>query len=51
MIYTLLLTYVNTYIAFVTPFMDVRPVSNVVLLPYRAQFINYEYVRIHLKVC
>ena len=29
----------------------VRPVSNVVLLPCRTQFINYKYIRIHLKVC
>ena len=29
----------------------VRPVSNVALLPCRTQFINYKYIRIHLKVC
>ena len=28
-----------------------RPVSNVVLLPCRTQFINYKYMRINLKVC
>ena len=28
-----------------------RPVSNVVLLPCRTQFINYKYIRIYLKVC
>ena len=32
----------------VTP---LRPVSNVVLLPCRTQFINYKCIRIHLKVC
>ena len=28
-----------------------RPVSNVVLLLCRTQFINYKYIRIHLEVC
>ena len=27
----------------------VRPVSNVVLLPCRTQFINYRYIKIHFK--
>ena len=27
-----------------------KPVSNVALLPYRTQFINYKYMTINLKV-
>ena len=30
---------------------QLRPVSNVVLLPCRTQLINYKYIRIYLKVC
>ena len=29
----------------------VKPISNVALLPCQTQFINYKYIRIHVKVC
>ena len=31
--------------------VPIRPVSNVVLIPCRTQFINYKYIRIQLNVC